>query len=100
MAECKYNVRSVTKIGFENYKVELEKLTKVGWFWWVRWQSDIIFYRTDIWPYWYEAKTGHRAHYMDQILDAAVRKHKLEHVGTSHNWMYSSYELNEIDKEL
>jgi hypothetical protein len=78
MAECKYHVRSVQRIGNFNYQVELEKLTNVGWLWWKKWESDITFYRTDDGVYWYEEKTGHRAHYMDPILDAAVRKYKWE----------------------
>ena len=78
MAECKYHVRSVQRIGNFNYQVELEKLTNVGWLWWKKWESDITFYRTDDGVYWYEEKTGNRAYYMDQILDAAARKYKWE----------------------
>ena len=55
MAEIGYQVRSVKQICEFNYLVELEKLTKVGWLFWKRYESDITFYRSSG-IYWYEEK--------------------------------------------
>lgn len=84
MTDYKYQVRSVQKIGELNYLVELERLTTVGWLWWKRLESEIKFFRTDVTlegirsPRWYEEATGKRAYYLEDMLDAAVRKYTWE----------------------
>jgi len=76
MIEHKYNIKSVQRIGLTNYLVEVELLTKVGFLWRKRWQSDIAFYRTYNGSYWYEESSGIRASHMKDMLDAAVRKYQ------------------------
>jgi hypothetical protein len=79
MSSKKYVPRSVKRVVARNvngveWTVELEILTEVG-FWKKRWQSDILFYRSEE-GNWYERDTGFLASGMDQILNAAVRQYK------------------------